>query len=183
MTAARFAELLAEHYADPYHRGECERTTHAGEAECDATGCQLRIELATDDDGHVLEAWFDGEGCEVCEGLASILVQWLEAESGEPTTALAGLDIGATSVDRGEPGDDANAKPARRLAAAGWGDLRRQVETMLAAADDPHARDRLACCELVFETLEQALQTPLDAIDGDLPDGTGLGGPSLREEC
>ena len=69
-----YLELIQDHYDDPYHRSNCECCTHAAEEVCEETDCQLRIELAIGDDGAIVEAWFEGAGCQVCEGLASLIV-------------------------------------------------------------------------------------------------------------
>lgn len=74
----KYLEVIQDHYDDPYHRGGCECCTHAAEAVCDETGCQIRMELAIGNDGKIVEAWFEGDGCQVCEGLASLIVH--EAE-------------------------------------------------------------------------------------------------------
>ncbi len=39
------------------------------------------------------------------------------------------------------------------------------------------------CAKLPLEVLRRAINSPVDAVDDDLTDGTTFGGPSLREEC
>jgi len=39
------------------------------------------------------------------------------------------------------------------------------------------------CVALPLQTLQAALTAPLFATEDDIADGTGFGGPSLREEC
>ncbi|MEZ6137650.1 MAG: iron-sulfur cluster assembly scaffold protein [Pirellulaceae bacterium] len=135
--------LLVEHFNDPYHRGACEAATHAGERICDATGCLLRIELHMPQQ-IVEEAWFEGEGCETCEGLCSLLMEHCEEKSAPELTALQLTQL--------------------------------LQELGLSALNSP-------CADLPLTTLMAAIASPLDAIDGDLADGTSFGGPSLREEC
>ena len=71
--------IVWQHYEDPYHRGSCDNPSHGGESACEQTGCRVAIEFRLDPlSGLCAEAWFDGEGCPMCEGLASILVERLE---------------------------------------------------------------------------------------------------------
>lgn len=73
-----FPEILQEHYEDPYHRGSCERATHGADGHCAESECEFRIELAVDDDGQIVDAWFDAVGCRACEGLNSMLMERIE---------------------------------------------------------------------------------------------------------
>lgn len=83
-------QLLSEHYEDPYHRGSCERATHVGSADCQASGCQLEVELAIDRNGKLQQMWFDGTGCATCEPLASLLAEYCE---GCELSELQGLEL------------------------------------------------------------------------------------------
>lgn len=75
-----YQEHILDHYEDPYHRGECEQATHQHEDDnplCgDVVSVQLRIE-----DGKVVEAWFDGDGCCISQASASMLMEALEGKS------------------------------------------------------------------------------------------------------
>lgn len=91
--------VLQEHYEEPYHRGDCENATHAAEAACEETGCQIRFELCllevgklSDEDSpaeeNILqEIWWDGQGCVYCEGFASFLSGELEGKRWEGSAA------------------------------------------------------------------------------------------------
>ena len=79
--ASDLEKLLQEHFDDPYHRGGCDCATHAAQDVVSGTSCELGIELALDEEGQVLEAWFDGAGCETCEGLSSLMMENLEGLS------------------------------------------------------------------------------------------------------
>ncbi len=144
----KLAETLQNHFEDPYHRGTCEGATHAAMMECDETGCQLEFELLLFADGGVSQAWFDGQGCETCEALASLLASRSE---GQAAAALRSLDLAAWCRELGWP-----------------------VEQLLELA---------GCVALPLQTLQAALTAPLFATEDDIADGTGFGGPSLREEC
>ncbi len=140
--------ILQNHFEDPYHRGSCEGASHAAMMHWEATGCQLEFELLISDAGIVTQIWFDGEGCETCEALASLLTNRSEGQS---VAALRSLEL------------------------AEWcSDLGCSPQLLLELSD---------CAPLPLQTLRAALSTPLFAMEDDIADGTGFGGPSLREEC
>lgn len=136
---------LLEHYDDPYHRGACDRPTHAAECRCEATGCQLRVELRFQDEEVLSEAWFEGAGCVHCEALTSALLERVEGESAVQ--------------------------------------LRQLSQEALLDGLKIEAGGQPPCGALPLLTLHQALENPVEALDGDLADGGSFGGPSLREEC
>ncbi len=73
--------MLASHFEDPYHRGACDRPTHAGEFQ-DAVTCHwVGVQLRVDDDNVVTDAWFDAAGCLFCEAPASLLMEFCEGRS------------------------------------------------------------------------------------------------------
>ena len=85
---------LIDHYEDPYHRGGCDRPTHAGEriekpCECESKpgvgwmSVQLQVANET-----VKEAWFAGEGCMLSQASASLLMEHIEGKSLEDVEAL-----------------------------------------------------------------------------------------------
>lgn len=82
--------VLREHYDDPYHRGPAEHPTHAADAHCVETGCLVHLDLTLGDDGRLLEIWFDGQGCAVCEGLCSLMAERLE---GRVASECARFDV------------------------------------------------------------------------------------------
>ncbi len=79
--------VLQEHFDNPYHRGECPDATHSAECSDNEAGCTLLIELLANE-SEIVEAWFDGEGCACCEGLASLLMERAESQSIEAARAL-----------------------------------------------------------------------------------------------
>lgn len=101
-------KLLEDHYADPYHRGACEHPTHSGVGQADsgrdANGkCQLELQLAIDAAGQIREAWFDGVGCQCCEGMASVLVERLEGtQAVESELTVANLSGELSLPEEGE---------------------------------------------------------------------------------
>lgn len=71
-------EILRSHYEDPYHRGQCERSTHAAQAHDPDTQHFILIQMRVSDEGVVEEAWFESQGCIYCEGPASIVAMHCE---------------------------------------------------------------------------------------------------------
>lgn len=73
-------QTLQDHYSDPYHCGECEQANFAAQRSDDNCGCQMLVALMVDEDT-VSEAWFEADGCEICESLASLLMQRVEGKT------------------------------------------------------------------------------------------------------
>lgn len=102
-------QFLQDHFEDPYHFGQCEGCTHEAELKIENGNCQLRVELMIGDDGAIQEAWFEAEGCSLCEGVASWACESLEGLPGrlelvESTFAglkskLGGEQVTATCMD------------------------------------------------------------------------------------
>ncbi|RMF37236.1 MAG: hypothetical protein D6753_18015 [Planctomycetota bacterium] len=153
--------IVSQHFEDPYHHGSCDSPSHWGEAECVQSGCRLVIELSIDPaTGLCTEAWFDGAGCVVCEGLASILVERLEQ----------GLDL-RRLADWGPWAAESEA----------WD---RQLRTNLLETIGVPSYDEVVdaeCMELPFRAwLAACLSGDEDSANEDWPH---FGGPSLGEEA
>ena len=95
-----YQQTLHDHYLDPYHRGPCDDPTHAATLRCNENNCQLEFELSLDSDGIILQAWFEGEGCQICEGLASKLAHCCE---GQPQATWAQLSMAQWCQQLGWP--------------------------------------------------------------------------------
>lgn len=170
------SQLLQEHFEDPYHRGDCEIATHAAQFREPSTQCEIRFEFAVDDLQRILEAWWDGDGCQHCEGLASLLCESIEgATTGE---VIGGLRPSGNSTTSDPPAGDQEGEPSgcatRPNLQSTIGHVSEQVRQFLGLT---------SCTHMVCETILQGLQSPLSALDDDLADGQQFGGPSLREEC
>ena len=77
MTGDNLPERIRDYYEDPYHRGRCESLTHCGEANNESCGDVVAVELRVVDD-RVAEIWFDGQGCKISQGAASIFAEHFE---------------------------------------------------------------------------------------------------------
>ncbi|GAB5406487.1 MAG: hypothetical protein Aurels2KO_47180 [Aureliella sp.] len=80
-------QVLADHYADAYHRGECDNVNFASEGVDDESKCAIRVELEIDS-GTINQAWFDSDGCPVCESVASIAMEAVEGKSTEHVASM-----------------------------------------------------------------------------------------------
>ena len=96
---------ILEHYEDPYHRGECERATHGAEVENAACGDTIVVQLRVAND-RIEQAWFDGEGCQLSQAVASMLMEQVEGKSLDeidtlsPDQLLSGLEIELSAAQR-----------------------------------------------------------------------------------
>ena len=78
MSPDELRDEIIEHAESPYHYGQCEGFTHQGSAEHKSCGDSVTIQLRIDESGRVVEAWFDGDGCNMSQASASMLVQAIE---------------------------------------------------------------------------------------------------------
>jgi nitrogen fixation NifU-like protein len=76
-----YEDHVLDHYEDPYHRGSCQRATHAHEANNPLCGDVIHVDLRLAPDGTIKEAWFDGEGCVISQASASMLMEKIEGKT------------------------------------------------------------------------------------------------------
>ncbi|TWU23917.1 NifU-like protein [Novipirellula galeiformis] len=76
-----YEEHVLDHYEDPYHRGLLEQATHSDEGKNPLCGDVIHIDLKLSEDGKIVEAWFDGEGCVISQASASMLVEQMEGKT------------------------------------------------------------------------------------------------------
>ena len=91
-----YEEHVLDHYEDPYHRGPLSERTHTHEGNNPLCGDVIQIDLKLDDDGKIIEAWFDGEGCVISQASASMLAEKIEGKTLEEVndfTAAEMLDL------------------------------------------------------------------------------------------
>lgn len=75
-----YQEHVLDHYEDPYHRGHCEQATHRHEDDNPLCGDVVSIELQIDDEGKIVDAWFEGDGCCISQASASMLIEKMEGK-------------------------------------------------------------------------------------------------------
>lgn len=91
-------QRIEDHYEDPYHCGRCERPTHYAEAnseacstsETDVVAIELRIGGPSGEAEVIEEVWFEGQGCQLSQAVASMLAEHLE---GTRTEAVAQMSL------------------------------------------------------------------------------------------
>jgi nitrogen fixation NifU-like protein len=88
-----YEEHVLDHYEDPYHRGPLDTATHADEGKNPLCGDVVHIDLKLDDDGKVVEAWFDGEGCVISQASASMLMEKIEGKTLEEVQAFSATEM------------------------------------------------------------------------------------------
>jgi nitrogen fixation NifU-like protein len=133
-----YQQLILEHYRNPRNKAELDDKTveiHMANPVCgDEIRLQLRIE-----DGEIVEAKFQGQGCSISQASVSMMTSQLEGASTEEALALA------RRFTELMHGDDEAAKD-RSL-----GDLR-------ALAGVSKFPVRIKCALLGFDALQEALK-------------------------
>jgi nitrogen fixation protein NifU and related proteins len=76
-----YEDHVLDHYEDPYHRGHLPVATHSHEGKNPLCGDVVHVDLQIDRDGHVSEAWFEGDGCVISQASASMLMEKIEGMS------------------------------------------------------------------------------------------------------
>jgi nitrogen fixation NifU-like protein len=69
-----YTERLLDHYRHPHNKGHLESANLAAEEYNPLCGDRVRIEARVEEE-YIIEARFDGRGCALCLGAASILTE------------------------------------------------------------------------------------------------------------
>ena len=72
-----YTERLLEHYRQPRNKGHLEQPDLAAEEYNPLCGDRVSVEARVED-GRIVEVRFDGRGCALCLGAASILTELLQ---------------------------------------------------------------------------------------------------------
>jgi nitrogen fixation NifU-like protein len=75
-----YTERLLDHYRNPRNRGRLDAPDLAAEEYNPLCGDRVRIEMCTEA-GRIIEARFEGRGCALCLGAASILTEIIRGRS------------------------------------------------------------------------------------------------------
>jgi nitrogen fixation NifU-like protein len=75
-----YTERLLDHYRHPRNRGSLASPDLSGEEYNALCGDRVRIEVRVRE-GRIAEAWFDGRGCALCLGAASILTDMITGKA------------------------------------------------------------------------------------------------------
>lgn len=82
-----YTERLLDHYRNPRNRGKLDTPDIKAEEYNPLCGDKVTIE-ARIQEGHVVDARFEGRGCALCLGAASILTEAIEGKNMEDLRAL-----------------------------------------------------------------------------------------------
>lgn len=82
-----YTERLLEHYRQPRNKGHLEDPDLAAEEYNPLCGDQVTVEARVED-GRIVEARFDGRGCALCLGAASILTELVQGRHLEELRGL-----------------------------------------------------------------------------------------------
>ena len=82
-----YTERLLEHYRQPRNKGHLEDPDLAAEEYNPLCGDRVTVEARVED-GRIVEARFEGRGCALCLGAASILTELLQGRRLEELRAL-----------------------------------------------------------------------------------------------
>ena len=82
-----YTERLLDHYRHPRNKGHLDAPEIAAEEYNPPRGDRVTIEAQVDGD-RIVAARFDGRGCALCLGAASILVETIEGQSLRDLEAL-----------------------------------------------------------------------------------------------
>lgn len=88
-----YQEHVLDHYEDPYHRGHAPNCTHCHEDDNPLCGDTVSIELNIDADGHLREAYFDGDGCCISQASASMLIEQFDGKTVDQVRQFTAEDM------------------------------------------------------------------------------------------
>ena len=81
MTFDMYQENILDHYENPYHRGMLEQPTLDYRDLNPLCGDEVRVQSQVDENGCLVEAYFDGEGCVISLAAASMLMEAVEGKT------------------------------------------------------------------------------------------------------
>jgi len=95
--------IILENWRVPFHRGQPARVDLHGSAISAACGDEIDLYLLLQRGG-IVDAYFDGDGCVICLGMASLLVRWLVGRSLDEVERLTEAEAlqmaGDVEIDR-----------------------------------------------------------------------------------
>lgn len=76
-----YQEHILDHYEDPFHRGHLAGATHAHEEKNPLCGDVVRVELELDNEGRIVDCYFQGNGCVISQASASMLLEEMQGRT------------------------------------------------------------------------------------------------------
>jgi nitrogen fixation NifU-like protein len=93
MSRQEAIEFLLEHYQHPYHRGALEHPDISLTGGSPGCADVITMQANFDEDGHLKEVYFDGEGCTISMAAASYVSEIAEGKTAEEIEALSFEDL------------------------------------------------------------------------------------------
>ena len=81
MTFDLYQENILDHYENPYHRGVLADPALDYRDLNPLCGDEVRVQAQVDENGCLIEAYFDGEGCVISLAAASMLMEAVEGKT------------------------------------------------------------------------------------------------------
>jgi len=88
-----YRELIIDRYKSPLYRGHLDPHDISFEDDNPLCGDHIRIDLRVSQDGRVVEAAFDGQGCAISQASADLLVESILGKSLEEVKLLTKQDV------------------------------------------------------------------------------------------
>ena len=93
MSLDMYQENILDHYENPYHRGALEAPTLDYRDLNPLCGDEVRVQGRVDENGCLVEAYFDGEGCVISLAAASMLMEEVEGKTLEEIKTMDRQDM------------------------------------------------------------------------------------------
>jgi nitrogen fixation NifU-like protein len=93
MSVDMYQENILDHYENPYHRGALENPTLDYRDLNPLCGDEIRVQARVDQNGCVVEAYFDGAGCVISLAAASMLMEEAEGKTLAEIQAMERQDM------------------------------------------------------------------------------------------
>jgi nitrogen fixation NifU-like protein len=88
-----YRELIIERYKSPQFRGELDPNDITFEDDNPLCGDHIRVDLRLDEDEHVIEAAFSGQGCAISQASADLLMESVVGKHLDEIRALKKEDL------------------------------------------------------------------------------------------
>jgi len=93
MSFDMYQENILDHYKHPYHRGALENPTLDYRDLNPLCGDEVRVQARVDQNGCLVEAYFDGAGCVISLAAASMLMEEAEGKTLAEIKAMERQDM------------------------------------------------------------------------------------------
>lgn len=88
-----YREQIIDRYQNPHFRGELDPNDITYEDDNPLCGDHIRIDIRVDENDHVIEAAFSGEGCSISQASADLLVESIIGKSLEDAKGMDKADV------------------------------------------------------------------------------------------